>query len=78
MRVTILPTGFATCTLLLSLIGMLSFPLAGGTRAQDKTGIAVEVPTQTETSLEVRGDVTNPHRIDAAELQTAASRDAYD
>jgi DMSO/TMAO reductase YedYZ molybdopterin-dependent catalytic subunit len=69
MRVTILRTGFTTCTLLLSLIGMLSFPLAGSARADDKTGVAIEAHTQTESSLEVRGEVTNPRRIDAAELR---------
>jgi DMSO/TMAO reductase YedYZ molybdopterin-dependent catalytic subunit len=69
MRKTILRTGFATCTLLLSLIGMLGFPCAGSARADDKTGVAVEAPTQIESSLEVRGDVTNPRRIDAAELR---------
>jgi DMSO/TMAO reductase YedYZ molybdopterin-dependent catalytic subunit len=69
MRVTILRTGFATCTFLLSLIGMLSFPLAGAAQAEDKNGAAVEAATQTENSLEVRGDVTNPRRIDAAELR---------
>jgi len=63
-----LRTGFATCTLLLSLTAMLSFPLASSTRAEDKTGSAVEAPTQIESSLEIRGDVTNPRRIDAAEL----------
>jgi DMSO/TMAO reductase YedYZ molybdopterin-dependent catalytic subunit len=69
MRATILRTGFATCTLLLSLTGMLSFPLVGSASADDKTGVAVEAPTQTESSLEVRGDVTNPRHIDAAELR---------
>jgi DMSO/TMAO reductase YedYZ molybdopterin-dependent catalytic subunit len=68
MRVTILRTGFATITLLLSLTGMLSFLLAGSARAEDKTGVAVEAPTLTESSLEVRGDVTSPRRMDAAEL----------
>jgi hypothetical protein len=48
---------------------MLSFPLVGGARAEDKIGVAVEAPAQTESSLEVRGNVTNPHRIDAAELR---------
>jgi DMSO/TMAO reductase YedYZ molybdopterin-dependent catalytic subunit len=70
MRKTILRTGFATCTLLLSMIGMLSFPFAGSARAEDKTGLADEAPAHREGSLEVRGDVTNPRRIDAAELRT--------
>jgi DMSO/TMAO reductase YedYZ molybdopterin-dependent catalytic subunit len=48
---------------------MLSFPLAKSARAEDKTGAAVEEPTQIESSLEIRGDVTNPRRIDAAELR---------
>jgi DMSO/TMAO reductase YedYZ molybdopterin-dependent catalytic subunit len=69
MRVTILRSGFAICSLLLSLVGMLSFPLAGGARAEDKIGVAVAAPAQTESSLEVRGNVSNPHRIDAAELR---------
>jgi DMSO/TMAO reductase YedYZ molybdopterin-dependent catalytic subunit len=68
MRVTILRAGFATITLLLTLTGTLSFPLATSARAEDKTGVADEAPTLTEGSLEVRGDVTSPRRIDAAEL----------
>jgi DMSO/TMAO reductase YedYZ molybdopterin-dependent catalytic subunit len=68
MRVTIPRTGFATITLLLSLTGILSFLLAGSLRAEDKTGVAVEAPTLKESSLEVRGDVTSPRHMDAAEL----------
>jgi DMSO/TMAO reductase YedYZ molybdopterin-dependent catalytic subunit len=48
---------------------VLGYRCAGSARADDKTGVAVEAPTQIDSSLEVRGDVTNPRRIDAAELR---------
>jgi DMSO/TMAO reductase YedYZ molybdopterin-dependent catalytic subunit len=69
MRVTIPRTGLATGALLLSLVGMLSYPLAGSARGDDQTGVAAEAPTQPEGSVEVRGDVSNPRRLDAAELR---------
>jgi DMSO/TMAO reductase YedYZ molybdopterin-dependent catalytic subunit len=69
MRVTILRTGFATCTLILSLTGLLCFPATDRAWADDKTGVVVEADAQAQGSLEIRGDVTNPRRIDADELR---------
>jgi DMSO/TMAO reductase YedYZ molybdopterin-dependent catalytic subunit len=69
MKVTILRTGFASCALVLSLTLMLCFSTADSAGAENKAGVAVEANAQAEASLEIRGEVTGPRRIGAAELQ---------
>jgi hypothetical protein len=60
---------FASCSLFLSLTLMLCLRPIDSAWAQDKSGNAVAGNAQAEGSLELRGDVPNPRRIDASELK---------
>jgi DMSO/TMAO reductase YedYZ molybdopterin-dependent catalytic subunit len=59
---------FASCVLLLSLTWMLSLQSIDSGWAQNKTGDAVEANAQAEISLDLRGDLPNPRRVDPSEL----------
>jgi DMSO/TMAO reductase YedYZ molybdopterin-dependent catalytic subunit len=59
---------FASCVLLLSLTWMLCLRSIDSGWTQDKTGDAVGANAQAEDSLDLRGDLPNPRRIDASEL----------
>jgi len=68
MKMTIRWKRFASCVLLLSLTWMLSLRSIDSGWTQNKTADAVEANAQAEISLELRGDLPNPRRIDASEL----------
>ena len=59
---------FASCVLLLSLTWMLCLRSTESGWTQNKTADAVEANVQAEISLDLRGDLPNPRRIDASEL----------
>jgi DMSO/TMAO reductase YedYZ molybdopterin-dependent catalytic subunit len=68
MKVTIRRNRFIFATLFLGLIAMLC-PLAiDAGWSQDKTGDQVAANSQVEDFLDLRGDVPNPRRIEAAEF----------
>jgi DMSO/TMAO reductase YedYZ molybdopterin-dependent catalytic subunit len=68
MKMTIRWKRFASCVLLLSLTWMLSLQSIDSGWAQNKTGDAVEANAQAEISLDLRGDLPNPRRVDPSEL----------
>jgi DMSO/TMAO reductase YedYZ molybdopterin-dependent catalytic subunit len=59
---------FASCALLLGLTWMFCLWSIKSAWAQDKSGGAGGANAQAEDFLDLRGDVPNPRRIDAAEL----------
>jgi DMSO/TMAO reductase YedYZ molybdopterin-dependent catalytic subunit len=59
---------FACCALLLTVTGMLCPWSINSAWAQDKSGDAGGANARAEDHLDLRGDVPNPRRIDAAEL----------
>jgi hypothetical protein len=59
----------ASCTLFLSLTWMLCLRSIDNGWVQDKTGGPVAGYARVEGLLDLRGDVPNPHRIDASELR---------
>jgi hypothetical protein len=58
----------ASCALLLSLTWMLCLWSIDSAWAQDKSGGAGGTNARAEDFLDLRGDVPNPRRIEAAEL----------
>ena len=67
MKMTIRWKRFASCALLLSLTWMLCLRSIDSGWTQDKIGDAVGANAQAENSLDLRGDLPNPRRIDASE-----------
>jgi hypothetical protein len=59
---------FASCALLLTLTGMLCLWSIDSAWAQDKSGGEGGANARPEDHLDLRGDVPNPRRIEAAEL----------
>jgi DMSO/TMAO reductase YedYZ molybdopterin-dependent catalytic subunit len=68
MKMTTWSNRFACCALLLTVTGMLCPWSIDSAWAQDKSGDAGGANARTENHLDLRGDVPNPRRIDAAEL----------
>jgi Oxidoreductase molybdopterin binding domain len=68
MKMTTWSNRFAFCALLLSPTWMLSLWSIDSAWAQDKSGGASSANARTEDFLDLRGDVPNAWRIDAAEL----------
>lgn len=69
MKVTIRRNRFISRTLFLGLIAMLCLRSIDAGWAQDKTGEQVAANSQLEDFLQLRGDLPDPRRIDAAELR---------
>src|ERR1700688_4566745 len=69
MKMTIRWNRFASCALFLSLTVMLCLQPIDSGRSQDKTGGGVGAIAQADDSLELRGGVPNPRRVDAHELR---------
>jgi hypothetical protein len=68
MKKTIQSKRFASCVLLLILTWALCSRSVDSGWTQDKTGDAITANSQADDSLDLRGDVPDPHRIDASEL----------
>ncbi len=68
MKMTTWSNRFASCALLLSLTWMLYLWSIDSAWAQDKSGGVGGANARAEDFLDLRGDVPNPRRIDAAEL----------
>jgi DMSO/TMAO reductase YedYZ molybdopterin-dependent catalytic subunit len=68
MKMTIRWSCFGSCALLLSLAGMLCLQFIDSGRAQDKIGDAAGANAQAEDSVDLRGDLPNPRRLNASEL----------
>src|SRR5260370_12698709 len=68
MKMTIRWKRFASCVLLVSLTWMLCLRSIDSGWTEDKTGDAVGANAPPENSLDLRGDLPNPRRIDASEL----------
>jgi DMSO/TMAO reductase YedYZ molybdopterin-dependent catalytic subunit len=68
MRMTIRWKRFASCVLFLSLIWMLCLRSIDNGWTQDKAGDAAGANAQVENSLDLRGNLPNPRRIDASEF----------
>jgi DMSO/TMAO reductase YedYZ molybdopterin-dependent catalytic subunit len=68
MKVTIRRNRFILGTLFLGLIAMLCLRSIDAGWSQDKTVDQVAANSQAQDFLDLRGDVPNPRRIDAAEL----------
>ena len=68
MKMTFRSKRFASCVLLLSLTWMLCLRSIDSGWTQEKTGDAIGPNAQAEDSLDLRGDLPNPRRIDASEL----------
>ena len=79
MKLTIRWNRFTSCTLFLSLTGMLCLWSIDSGRAQDKTGGAVGAKAQAEDLLDLRGDVPeSPANRRARVAQIAPGGDAHD
>jgi DMSO/TMAO reductase YedYZ molybdopterin-dependent catalytic subunit len=68
MKVTTRWRRFFSCVLLLSLTWVLCLRTVESGWTEDKTGDAAGADAQAEGSLNLRGDLPNPRRIDASEL----------
>jgi DMSO/TMAO reductase YedYZ molybdopterin-dependent catalytic subunit len=68
MKMTTWSNRFACCALLLTVTGMPCPWSIDSAWAQDKSADAGGANARTEDHLDLRGDVPNPRRIDAAEL----------
>jgi DMSO/TMAO reductase YedYZ molybdopterin-dependent catalytic subunit len=69
MKTTFQRKRFAPLVLLLSLTWTLCLWSPDSGWAQDKAAVATDASPQTDTFLDLRGDVPNPQRIDATALQ---------
>jgi DMSO/TMAO reductase YedYZ molybdopterin-dependent catalytic subunit len=68
MKMSFWETRLASRVLLLSLTLILGLWSIDSGRTQDRSGEAVGANAQAEESLELRGDLPHPRRIDASEL----------